>query len=194
MKKIVRSIATVALMFVVATSMAKEPTLTVTPNSEKSLTFKMDAPSEQTIISILDLEGTVIYSNNVVAEAVYSKKFNLTNLPDGDYVLKVEDALKVTTFEFDINNSNVIIEKRKENAKPVFRNIGDKVYLNFLNLEKKDVKVVVYDSNSRVVFKETITDTMLIEKAFNFEKAFADTYMVVVKNGKDTFYENIFVK
>lgn len=194
MKKIVRTIATVALMFVVATSTAKEPTLTVTPNAEKSLTFAMDATSEQTMISIVDLEGAVIYSNKVIAEAAYSKKFNLSNLPDGSYVLKVEGTLKVTTFEFDIYNSKVLIEERKENVKPVFRNIGEKVYLNFLNLEKEEVKVIVYDSNGRAVFKETIADTMLIEKAFNFEKAFADTYTVVVKNGKDTFYENVFIK
>jgi hypothetical protein len=194
MKKIVRSIATVALMFVIATSMAKEPTLSVTPNTEKSLIFEMDTPSEKTIISILDIDGVIIYSEKVTSAATYSKKFDLRNLPDGNYILSVEDMLKKTTFKFDIDKSNVFIEERKENAKPIFKKNGQMVFLNLLNATKEDVKITIHDSENRLVFNETVADTFLVQKAFNFEKAYADTYMMVVKNGEDTFYENIIVK
>ena len=194
MKKVVRSIATVALMFVVATSMAKEPTLSVTPHTEKSLIFEMDAPSEQTVISILDIEGIIIFSEKVGDVASYSKKFDLKNLPDGDYVLKIEDTLKETIFEFGIDNSNVLIAERRENTKPIFKKNGQKVFLNLLNSDKEDVKITIYDSENRVVFDETVVDTLLVEKAYNFEKAYKDTYMVVVKNGEGIYYEAIVVK
>ncbi|GAB5475323.1 MAG: hypothetical protein Mars2KO_34220 [Maribacter sp.] len=194
MKKVVRSIATVALMFVVATSMAKEPKLSVAHNTEKSLIFEMEKPSNQTVVSIQDIEGVIIYSEEVADAATYLKKFDLRNLPDGNYILKVEDSLKVTVFEFDINDSDVSIVERKENTKPVFKKDGQKVFLNLLNTDKEDVKITIYDSENRIVFKETVSDTLLVEKAFNFEKAYEDTYRVVVKNGEDTFYENISVK
>ena len=194
MKKIVRSIATIALMFVIATSMAKEPTLSVTPNAEKSLVFEMEAPSNQTTVSILDSDGVIIYSEKVADAATYTKKFDLRNLPDGDYILKVEDALKETIFEFDIDNSNVLIADRKENTKPVFKKNGQRVFLNLLNTDKADVRITIYDSENRIVFDETVIGTLLVEKAFNFEKAYSDTYMVVVKNEEDTFYENIAIK
>lgn len=194
MKKVVRSIATVALMFVVATSMAKEPKLSVAHNTEKSLIFEMDGLSNQTKVSIQDVEGVIIYSENVANVATYLKKFDLRNLPDGDYVLKVEDTMKVTVFEFDINDSKVSIAERKENTKPVFKKDGQRVFLNLLNSDKEDVKITIYDSENRVVFKETVTDTFLVEKAFNFEKAYEDTYRVVVKDGDDTFYEDISVE
>lgn len=194
MKKVVRSIATVALMFVVATSMAKEPKLSVAQNTEKSLIFELEEPSGQTNVSIQDLEGVIIYSEEVTDAATYLKKFDLRNLPDGSYVLRVEDTSKVTAFEFDINASEVSITERKENTKPVFKKDGQKVFLNLLNSNKEDVKITIYDSENRIVFKETVSDTFLVEKAFNFEKAYEDTYRVVVKNGEDTFYENISVK
>lgn len=194
MKKVVRSLATVALMFVVATSAAKEPTLIVSPNAEKSLNFKMDAPSNQTVVSILDVEGVIIYKERLAKATTYSKKFDLMNLPDGNYILKVEDALKQTIFEFDIDNSRVLIEDRKENNKPVFRTRGEKVFLNLLNTDMEDVKITVYDSENRMVFEETVVDSLLVEKAFNFEKALADTYLVVVKSGKETYYEDIAIK
>lgn len=194
MKKVVRSLATVALMFVVATSAAKEPTLNVTPNAEKSISFEMDTNSDQTVVSILDIEGVIIYSEKIGDVATYSKKFNLSNLPDGDYILKVEEVLKETIFEFDIKDSTVLIEDRKENTKPVFRKDGEKVFLNLLNSDMADVNITVYDSENRVVFNETLEDTLLVEKAFNFEQAYKDNYMVVVKNGESTFYEDVLVK
>lgn len=194
MKKVVRSIAVVALMFVAATSMAKEPKLSVANTTEKSLIFEMEDPSKQTIISIQDAEGVIIYSENVADVATYLKKFDLRNLPNGDYVLRVEDTLKVTVFEFDINDSKVSIAEKKENVKPVFKKNGQKVFLNLLNSDKEEVKITIYDSVNRVVFKETVSNTFLVEKAFNFEKAYEDTYRVVVTNGVDTYYENISVK
>lgn len=194
MKKIVRTIATVALMFVVATGMAKEPKLSLTPNAEKSLNFEMDTKSEQTLVQITDTNGAIIYSENIKAALEYSKKFNFESLSNGSYFLKVENDLKETIFTFAVNDAEIIIVDRKENVKPVFRKNGRRVFLNFLNLEKEDVKITVYDSENRVVYSETITDTMLVEKAFNFESAFEDTYMVVVKNGKDSFYEDVVVK
>lgn len=194
MRKVVRSIATVALMFVVATGMAKEPTLSVTPNTEKSLNFEMDAPSIKTVVSILDIDGVIIYSESVNAVNDYSKKFDLRKLPNGNYILKVEDALKNTIFEFDIDDSNVLIAARKENSKPIFKKNEQKVFLNLLNSNMEDVEITIYDSESRVVFNETVVEMLLVEKAFNFEKAYDDTYVVVVKKGKDTFYEDIVVK
>ena len=69
------------------------------------MTIEIGASSEQRVISILDIEGALIYSNNVGSEDAYSKQFNLSNLSNGEYVLRIEDALKITTFKFDIDNS-----------------------------------------------------------------------------------------
>lgn len=194
MRKVVRTIATVALMFVVATGIAKEPKLSLTPNAEKSLNFEMDVKSEQTLVQITDMNGAIIYSENIKETLEYSKKFNFESLDNGNYSLKVEDDLKETIFTFSVHEYEIIIVDRKENAKPIFRKSGEKVFLNLLNLEKEAVKITVYDSENRVVYTQTITDTILVEKAFNFEGAFKDTYLVVVKNGKDIFYEDVVVE
>lgn len=194
MKKVVRSIAVVALMFVVATGLAKEPKLSLTPNVEKSLNFEMDKTSEQTFVSIVDTNGVIIYTEEIAVANIYSKKFNLKNLPEGSYFLKVEDALKETVFAFVIDDSEIKLMERKENVKPVFRKKDGRVFLNLLNLEKEVVKIKVFDSDGRIVFQETITDEMLIEKVFNFEDAFKDNYTVIVKNKKNTYFEAVTVK
>jgi len=194
MKKIVRSVAMIALMFVAETGLAKEPKLSLTPNELKSLNFEMDAVVEQTLVRIVDSNGVVIYSENVTKANIYTKKFNLYNLSEGVYFLNVENALKETVFKFTIKGSNITIAERKENAKPIFRKKEERVFLNLLNLGKEMVKIKVMDSEGRIVFEETVLDKILVEKIFNFKEAFKDTYTVLVQDKNDTYSENIIVK
>ncbi|MFS4494079.1 hypothetical protein [Maribacter sp. 2308TA10-17] len=194
MKKVVRSIAVVALMFSVATGLAKEPKLSLTPNVEKSLNFEMDITSEKTFVRISDMNAVTIYKEEVAAGNTYSKRFNLNSLPAGTYVLKIEDSLQETVFAFAIKDSEIIITEKKENVKPVFRRKEKKVFLNLLNLEKAVVKIKVLDSEGRIVFQETISDAMLIEKVFNFEDAYKDNYTIMVQNLNDTYSKDVIVK
>ncbi|MGF1559239.1 MAG: hypothetical protein ACFCUL_09135 [Flavobacteriaceae bacterium] len=194
MKKIVRSIAVVALMIMTITVSAKEPKLSLTANAEKSLTFELDAQSHETKISMVDYDDNVIYAEKIQGVLAYSKKFDLKNLPIGNYFLFVENELKKTVYTINVTSSMVEIVERKENAKPVFRKTGERVFLNLLNLDKEVVNITVYDSENRIVFKEAVKDEMLVEKVFNFDKAYAGNYTIVVNDGEDTFYEDVLVK
>ncbi|WP_420399012.1 hypothetical protein [Flagellimonas sp.] len=77
---------------------------------------------------------------------------------------------------------------------PVFVKKGDKLFVNLLNLSQEKVTLKVYDSQNRLVFKETVSGELVVEKAFNFEKAFKDSYTVVVVDESGTFKETISVK
>ena len=77
---------------------------------------------------------------------------------------------------------------------PVFVKKGDKLFVNLLNLSQEKVSLKVYDSQNRLVFKETISGELVVEKAFNFEKAFKDSYTIVVVNETGTFKEIMRVK
>nr|WP_299383908.1 hypothetical protein [Allomuricauda sp.] len=77
---------------------------------------------------------------------------------------------------------------------PVFVKKGDKLFLNLLNLSQEKVVLKVYDSQNRVVFKETVSGKLVVEKAFNFEKAYEDRYTVVVVDESGTYKETVLVK
>ena len=81
-----------------------------------------------------------------------------------------------------------------DKGKPIFRQKGDKVFLNMLNLQGEKIEIKVYDSSRRLLFKETITDELTVEKAFNFEGAYEDSYTVMVKDSEGTYLERISVK
>lgn len=77
---------------------------------------------------------------------------------------------------------------------PVFLKKGDKLLLNLLNLDQDKVVVKIYDSEGRIVFKETFEGKIVVEKAFNFERAFEDEYTIVVIDSNKTYKEKVTVK
>ena len=184
----------IAFMFVTATSMANEVKLSLeTEKESKSLVFELDSQSTETTIKLFDSANHVIYFENI-SNLSYVKKFNLKNLDEGLYYFTTENPLKKVTYIISFKDAEVKILNRKENPKPIFRKKNEMVYLNLLNLEKKKVEIKVYDSSDRLVFSERRVNEMIIEKAFNFSKAYKDTYTLAVRDGNDSYYEYVIVK
>ncbi|UJH68025.1 hypothetical protein [Allomuricauda sp. SCSIO 65647] len=77
---------------------------------------------------------------------------------------------------------------------PVFVKKGNKLFMNLLNLDQEKVTIKVYDSEGRIVFEETLEGEIVIEKAFNFERAYEDDYTVIVVDNNETFSEKVTVK
>ncbi|MCB0373256.1 MAG: hypothetical protein KDD31_09630 [Muricauda sp.] len=82
----------------------------------------------------------------------------------------------------------------KVNLDPVFIKKGQKVMMNLLNVSKGKVLLKVYDSQNRLVFNESIDGDIVVEKAFNFEKAYEDKYTIVVVDKFGTYKETMEVR
>ncbi|WP_411031601.1 hypothetical protein [Spongiimicrobium sp. 3-5] len=195
MKTVLKFTVVIALLFVTVTGMANEPKLYLVANEDaKSLVFKLDNQSKETLLKFMDMDDHLIYSEKISDESVYSKKFDLSNLKDGVYYLETEDLHKVLTYTIAIDKTSMEIVDKKENVKPTFRRKGNMVYVNFLNRDLKAVVLKVYDSEDRLIYKEVMEGDLVVGKAFNFQKAFEDSYTVVVKDGKNTYYEQVSIE
>ncbi|MGB5227426.1 MAG: hypothetical protein WBN55_04135 [Eudoraea sp.] len=117
----------------------------------------------------------------VVGLAKEPKLSSMTEGPSNSLIVELDSKNKKTAL------------KRSENTKPVFRKKGSRLFLNLLNLDGKDVQIKVYDSDNRTLFSEVIENESIVTKAFNFESAYEDRYTVVVKDGKNTYYDYIVV-
>ena len=56
------------------------------------------------------------------------------------------------------------------------------------------VLLKVYDSEDRLVFDEAIDGDIVVEKSFNFEKAFKDEYTIVVVDKFGTYKKTMEVR
>ncbi|MBD0779027.1 hypothetical protein HPE56_14595 [Maribacter sp. ANRC-HE7] len=192
MKAIKKITLSAAFLLITAFGMANEMDLRIISNNEdKSLVFRYENLTTDASLRFIDGQGNVIFSENLKDKSAYLKRFNLNSLSTGTYFLTVEDAIKETEYTIAIEDANISIENKSEKNKPVFRTIEDMVYVNYLNLEKAEVEIKVYDESDRVVFNEVINRDDIIERAFNFKQAYKGIYIIKVKKNDETYYEEI---
>lgn len=194
MKTIFKFSAMVAFVLstVVSTASETKSSLKASFNA-KSMIFRLDGLSKETSIVFMDTDEVVLYSENVLDKKSYAKKFDLRNLDEGVYSLSMENDLKVIKYTLGVEDKDVKILLKEETYKPIFKRTGDVVVLNFLNLDSKLVTIKVLDSENRTIFEETVENSTVVEKAFNFENAFEDSYTVVVKKEDDIYYNKVVV-
>lgn len=77
---------------------------------------------------------------------------------------------------------------------PIFVKRGQVVLMNLLNTSQGKVSLKVYDSQRRLVFNQTVEGKLVVEKAFNFERAYEDQYTIVVSDIHGTYREVVEVK
>jgi len=193
MKTNLKFTAMIAFMFITAVGLAKEPKVSLlTEGQSKSLIVALDSKNNKTILKIIDENQNIIFSEKISVNS-YTKKFDLDKLENGSYLFELDDSLRTLTYTIRVENEEVKILRRIENNKPIFRKIGAKLYLNLLNLDSKDVEIKVFDSDNRTLFSEVVENENIVSKAFNFETAHKDHYTIVVKDGENTYYEDIVV-
>ncbi|QWX84450.1 hypothetical protein H0I23_02030 [Cellulophaga sp. HaHaR_3_176] len=193
MKTVLKITVMAALMFnTLIASANSEPKIYVAgENAEKSLIFELDVTSENTKIQLIDSENNIIYSDNALSSTGVRKKFDLSKLTSGVYTFKVDNSVKAITYQILLASNEMTILNKDEKVKAVFRKKNGLVYVNLLNVDKSDVVIKVYDSSSRLLFTEVVSDSLIVEKAINFTGAHKGQYTISVKDGSEKYSENI---
>lgn len=193
MKNFLKATTAAAFLLVASVGLAKDSeTVLRTSKESKSLVLILENPAKDFVVQITDMESNVLYFERM-ANSVVTKKFDLQSLENGTYFLTTSDSNKTIVYTVAIVGEKVSILNKEESVKPHFRITKERLFINFLNLDKSKVAIKVYDADYRVVFSETVNEEMIIEKAFNFEGAFAGNYRVVVSDKDKTYSENFIV-
>lgn len=193
MKNLVKFTTVVAFMLATVAGMAREPKLNLlSAGKAKSVVLTMDASINGVQVKLMDSDLNVIYSEKMT-EGQFSKKLNLKDLTDGVYFLSADDNMTAYSYTIVLANDNVKIVESDEDIKPFFRKTDNMIYMNYLNLDKSDLSIKIYDTESRTVFTQEVADEMIVEKAFNFTDAFPGTYTVTVKSAGKTYTEEFIV-
>ena len=63
--------------------------------------------------------------------------------------------------------------------------------INLFNGDQQKVDIEILNSSSDIVFQESTKGELLVGKVINFDKAIKGNYTIIIKNGKETYYQNI---
>ncbi len=130
---------------------------------------------EGNLLSIKDSYGIILYKESIKINGVYKKGFDLTALPDGEYIFELEKELEIKTIPFTVESYKVIFNEEDEATyfKPFIKHEKDFVFLTKLNLNEELTTInvyAVYNGDLKLRHSETIENTKVIEKVFKLEK------------------------
>ena len=116
MKNLARKTVLVFTLMMSLTVLASNAKVETKDKSKKltNVSFKYVEPGSQLIIK--DLKGLILYKESIEKYGAYSKGFDLTNLPDGDYYFELDSDLKLVVIPFKVEKNDVEFDKTSEST------------------------------------------------------------------------------
>ncbi|WP_282134786.1 hypothetical protein [Seonamhaeicola maritimus] len=169
-KKVILMVA----MMATVTGYANEISLIKYGRNLRSTALTIANVKEGNLLSIKDGYGITLYKEIIDQTGIYTKGFDLTDLPNGKYFFELEKDMEIKSIPFTVKSNEVTFNKEKETTifKPFVREKGDLVYITKLAANKEPLKLSVYglnDGSSRLLYTETIKGVQSIEKALKLE-------------------------
>ena len=195
MKKVIKNIKKGTLLVAMCATMLSNASESETPTlilnsdgSGTSLTIKN--VKEGNLLSIVDDNGIILYKETIEKSGVYTKGFDLTALPDGNYFFELEKDLEIKTIPFNVKNSTVVFDKENEITvfKPYTWAKGSRVYISMLDLNLAPLEISIYYEGESI-FSETIENTKIIEKVYKLTRK--GNYKIVYKTENKAFTKHI---
>jgi hypothetical protein len=168
------------------------------PKKEKEIAKTMvtinDVKEGQSLI-IKDVNGFILYKELIKESGLYSKAFDLTELPDGDYMFELEKDMEIKTIPFNVLSNKVTFLKEKETSiyKPYVIMKKNYIYINKLALQGEPLEVKIYYdggyTNNELIYSETIKDIKTIQRAYKLMEHAIGNYKVILISNNRTYSE-----
>jgi len=194
MKKLTKKSVLVLGLFVSALTFANgevKPIKEKEPNVTSMSFKKVELGSK---LSIKDRDGIVLYKESIVKAGTYSKGFDLTTLPNGDYYFELDSELKIVIIPFNVVSNQVEFKKEDKSTifKPYIRVKDKMVFLSRVSYEESPIEFnIYYAENYDLVLSEKVENQAHLKKIYDFSKAKKGNYLFVFKSNGRKFTKTV---
>jgi len=143
-------------------------------------------PDIDTYVMVVDQRGKTIHSDLVTKDNLIEKKYDFSKVTEGLYTFITKTDHKKVERTFEVENSGVKVVEEQKVYYPSFSVEGDYLSVNYLNLNKEDISIVLEDATSRY-FKESSSNVFAYGKMINLQKLAPGKYTVSLRSGKTTY-------
>jgi len=196
MKSLIKKSLVIVMLFtaIVTSATDTDNSIKFTVINSKLIDLKLQNSDGDILISVKDIEGHVLYSENY--EGInFSKKYNLAALPNGDYFFEIEGRTKMKLMPFKVSSKKVSFNNEIETIyyfKPIVRRDKNLVYVSKVTLNKEEsLTVSLYDENLNELYSEDLSGALSLGKVLNISKLEKGNYKLVLKSGNKIFTEKI---
>ena len=159
-----------ALAFSISAFATKTPKMNiVTFDESKAIVTAITDPEESSEISIISENGEIVYFKRAKAADGFRSVFDLSALQDGMYTVKLKTGIASAKSEIEVDNGEVQVKHAKTEFEPYFSYDKKLLKVSYLNFERKDISMLVYNGNE-LVFKAELGNDFTIQSAFDVSK------------------------
>ena len=191
MKNLLTKSILIATLFATIHSKAvTEPTYGVKPYDIGKMALTLENVSSGNSLTIKDSNGIVLYKELIKTSGTYKKGFDLTALPDGNYVFELNKDLEIKLIPFTVAAQKVEFNKAEVKSifKPYIRQKDNKVLISKLALNGEPVTINIYansDDTYKLSYSETIKGIKAIGKVYELKQG--ASYRVTLKSNNKEF-------
>ncbi len=194
MKRLIKKVVLIAVMVTGLVVKANEnlPKVIVSDSNPKMVQFSFNNFDGELRILVKDMDKVVLHSEKFIG-SVYSKKYDLTNLPNGVYDVEINGETKIKSIPFKVTNQNV--EFDYDNSKVYFKPIvvvkKKKVKITKLSLNFEPMTVKVFNKNSQLIFQEVLSGKMDLKRSLELSNLSKGAYTIALITEGKTYIEYI---
>ncbi|MEM6515104.1 MAG: hypothetical protein AAF688_02895 [Bacteroidota bacterium] len=185
--KTVKNILIVAIMF--ALSIGYSVNEETNPTKSKTvLVFSNVKKGHELIVKTVN--GKVVYRETIERNGTYAKRFDLTALEDGQYIIELDKDFEIVLKPFNIVDHKVNFLKEQEASifKPVVRLEDDKLMISQLALDKNPLNMELY-YEGELIYQVKMETESIIEKVFKLSENQKGEYSLRFSSGDRIFNE-----
>jgi len=188
MKNFTKNLLVLAIVFATLSSTATE--IETLFNKEDGKTLLMfDNVNEGDQLLVKDAFGLILYKEAIKTNGQYNKSFDLTTLPNGNYIFELDKNYQIRIYPFIVEANKVTFNKKQLSVinKPKVSSDNHTIYITAFNAEKSDYSIEILYKDSETIYSETIKNTTSIGKRFRLLEDKDDDYKVVITANDRTF-------
>lgn len=170
-----KGILMVALLATV-TGFANNSNINLITRGDKKTAVTLEDVKQGHLLTIKDADGLTLYKETIKTTGVYTKGFDLTALPNGEYFFELEKDVQIKVMPFSVLSNEIQFDNKNEVVlfKPVTRVEDDLVYISKLSLNKEALSINIYYkapfNDSVLVHTETIENCTNLSRVYKLEK------------------------
>jgi len=193
-KVITTTLTAVAALFIAFNASATEAPFSLyvskTAESKKIVLRLENMFADKVNCAIYSEQGALIFTDEIYTANNTSKKYDLNQLPAGEYVIEITDLMKVERLKINVTATNVEFAETQADItyKPtVWINEDAIVDFNLLALGNT-VNVAIKSENGDEIYTKRFANETSIGSRLNLSELPTGTYTMIVTNGSETFY------
>ncbi|AXO80873.1 hypothetical protein DZC78_10910 [Olleya aquimaris] len=188
MKNFTKHLLVLAIVFATLSSTATEMETLFNKEDGKTL-LMFDNVNEGDQLLVKDAFGLILYKEAIKTSGEYNKSFDLTTLPNGNYIFELDKNYQIRIYPFIVEANKVTFNKKQLSVinKPKVSSDNHTIYITAFNAEKSDYSIEILYKDSETIYSETIKNTTSIGKRFKLLEDKDDDYKVVITANDRTF-------